>query len=128
MLEKLTLLEKYKPQLIEDVQVLFKDGKLVIPKEQHKQAVEWYHHYLQHPGTTCLEEIFLLRYWKGLQHSVCAYIEKCYKCQVNKRCQQKYSKLPTKLVVSKPWRLYVWTSSDHTLSTVRKALKLTLFV
>ncbi len=31
--EKLTLLEKYKPQLTEDIQVLCKDGKLVIPKE-----------------------------------------------------------------------------------------------
>ena len=56
MLDKLTSLEKYNPQLIEDVQVLCKDGKLVIPKELQKWAVEWYHHYLQHPGTICLEE------------------------------------------------------------------------
>ncbi len=34
MLEKLTLLKKYKPQLNENTNVLCKDGKLVIPKEQ----------------------------------------------------------------------------------------------
>ena len=105
-LEKLTLLEKYKTQLVEDTQVLCKDGKLVIPKELQKRAVEWYHHYLQHPGTTRLEEtLCAVMYWKGLRHTVKAYIKKCHKCQVNKRCQQKYSKLPTKLVVSKPWEM-----------------------
>ncbi len=78
MLEKLTLLEKYKPQLIEDVQVLCKDDKFVIPKELQKHAVEWYCTYLQHPGTTHLEEtLCAAMYWKGLQHSVCTYIKKC---------------------------------------------------
>ena len=42
-------------------------------------------------------------YWKGLRHTVRAYVKKCHKCQVNKRYQQKYGKLPTKLVASKPW-------------------------
>ena len=65
-LEKFTLLEKYKPQLLEDVQVLCKNGKLVIPRELQKQAVEWYHNYLQHPGTTCQEETLHAAYWKGL--------------------------------------------------------------
>ncbi len=37
MLKKLTLLEKYKPQLIEDIQVLCKDGKLVILQEHIMQ-------------------------------------------------------------------------------------------
>ena len=40
-LEKLTLLERYKPQLIEGIQVLCKDGKLVIPKDLQWQLVEW---------------------------------------------------------------------------------------
>ena len=86
MLDKLTLLEKYKPQLVEDIQVLCKDGKLFILKELQKQAVEWYHYYLQHPGTTRLEETLRTAiYWKGLQHTFHAYIKKCHKCQVNKR-------------------------------------------
>eukprot|EP00804_Cyclotella_cryptica_P013229 CCRYP_007012-RA/>CCRYP_007012-RA protein AED:0.47 eAED:0.29 QI:0/-1/0/1/-1/1/1/0/158 len=42
----LSLLEAYKPQLVENVQVLCKDGKLVIPQELQQRAVQWYHHYL----------------------------------------------------------------------------------
>ena len=36
MLNKLTLLEKYKPQLVEDIQVLCKYGKCVISKDLHR--------------------------------------------------------------------------------------------
>ena len=38
MLDKLTSLEKYKPQLVEDVQVLCKDGKLVTPKQLQRRV------------------------------------------------------------------------------------------
>eukprot|EP00804_Cyclotella_cryptica_P003878 CCRYP_015771-RA/>CCRYP_015771-RA protein AED:0.45 eAED:0.45 QI:0/-1/0/1/-1/1/1/0/112 len=66
-LDKLSLLEAYKPQLVENVQVLCKDGKLVIPQELQQRAVQWYHHYLQHPGITRLEETLrAAMYWKGL--------------------------------------------------------------
>eukprot|EP00804_Cyclotella_cryptica_P026448 CCRYP_008104-RB/>CCRYP_008104-RB protein AED:0.55 eAED:0.76 QI:0/0/0/1/0/0/4/0/181 len=82
-LDKLSRLEKYKPQLVENVQVLCKDGKLVIPQELQQRAVQWYHHYLQHPGTTRLKETLRLRF--------------------NKRRQ--LCKLPTKLVVSNPWEV-----------------------
>ena len=56
MLDELTSLEKYKPQLFEDIQVLCKDGKHVIPRELQRQAVELYHHYMQNPGTSHLQE------------------------------------------------------------------------
>eukprot|EP00804_Cyclotella_cryptica_P023782 CCRYP_011156-RA/>CCRYP_011156-RA protein AED:0.40 eAED:0.51 QI:0/0/0/1/0/0/3/0/266 len=106
MLDKLSLLEAYKPQLVENVQVLCKDGKLVIPQELQQRAVQWYHHYLQHPGTTRLEETLrAAMYWKGLRHSVRTFVKNCHKCQVNKRRQHKYGKLPTKLVVSNPWEV-----------------------
>eukprot|EP00804_Cyclotella_cryptica_P016386 CCRYP_009931-RA/>CCRYP_009931-RA protein AED:0.20 eAED:0.24 QI:0/0/0/1/0/0/2/0/246 len=105
-LDKLSVLEAYKPLLVENVQVLCKDGKLVIPQELQQQAVQWYHHYLQYPGTTCLEETLLAAiYWKGLRHSVRTFVKNCHKGQVNKRRQCKYSKLPTKLVVSNPWEV-----------------------
>eukprot|EP00804_Cyclotella_cryptica_P007762 CCRYP_001368-RA/>CCRYP_001368-RA protein AED:0.24 eAED:0.47 QI:0/0/0/1/1/1/2/0/781 len=105
-LDKLSLLEAYKPQLVENVQVLCKDGKLVIPQELQQRAVQWYHHYLQHPGTTRLKETLrAAMYWKGLRHSVRTFVKNCHKCQVNKRRQHKYGKLPTKLVVSNPWEV-----------------------
>ncbi len=36
--------------LIEDIKVLSKNGKVIIPTYLWHRAVSWYHHYLQHPG------------------------------------------------------------------------------
>ncbi len=44
-------------QLIEDTKVLCKNDKLIIPASLWHRAVSWYHHYLQHPGHSCLKEI-----------------------------------------------------------------------
>jgi hypothetical protein len=103
-LSKLHKKKDYSFELIDSVKVLCKDGKLVIPKNLQNRAVAWYHHYLQHPGTTRLEETLRsAMYWKGMRRSVRAHVKKCHKCQVNKRSKHKYGKLPTKLVVTKPW-------------------------
>ena len=56
VLKKLSKTDKYSTQLVEDTQVWCKDGKMVIPKVLQRRAVSWYHHYLQHPGHTRLEE------------------------------------------------------------------------
>jgi hypothetical protein len=45
-----------------------KDGWLVILKPLQVHAVKWYHHYLQHPGHTRLEEMMNTAiYWKGMR-------------------------------------------------------------
>ncbi len=52
-------------QLIENTTCVCKDGRLVIPKPLQVRAVKWYHHYLQHPGCTRLEEMMnAAMYWK----------------------------------------------------------------
>ena len=62
--------EKYTFQLVENKKVLCKDGKLVIPNNLQHRAISWYHHYLQHPGSTRLEEtIRASMYWKGMRHA-----------------------------------------------------------
>jgi hypothetical protein len=54
-------------KLIENTSCVCKDGWLVIPKPLQMRAVEWYHHYLQHPGHTRLEETMnAVMYWKGM--------------------------------------------------------------
>ncbi len=42
--------------LIEDTKVLCKNKKLIIPTSLRHRAVSWYHHYLQNPGHSRLEE------------------------------------------------------------------------
>eukprot|EP00804_Cyclotella_cryptica_P023410 CCRYP_000514-RA/>CCRYP_000514-RA protein AED:0.67 eAED:0.21 QI:0/0/0/1/1/1/2/0/241 len=99
-----SLLDKsYSTQLVENIKVLCKDGKMVIPKSLQHCAVAWFHHYLQHPGTKRLEEtLHLSMYWKGLRTTVLSHVKKCHSCQVNKRRQLKYRKLPTKLAITNP--------------------------
>ena len=66
-LKKLSKTDKYSTQLVENTQVLCKDGEMVIPNVLQRRAVNWYHHYLQHPGHTRLEEKFhAAMYWKGV--------------------------------------------------------------
>jgi hypothetical protein len=48
--------DKYENKLVENIDVLCKEGRLVIPKKLQYRAIAWYHHYLQHPGHTRLEE------------------------------------------------------------------------
>ncbi len=42
-------------------------------------------------------------YWKQMHSTVRSYVNNCKSCQVNKRCSQKYGKLPTKIVTITPW-------------------------
>jgi hypothetical protein len=75
----------YDVLLIEDIKVLCKEGKLVIPKSLQHQAVAWYHHYLQHPGHSCLEETLRAAiYWKSMRTTIRSYVKRCQSCQTNK--------------------------------------------
>ena len=63
--------EGYSTQLVENIKVLCKQGKMVKPKSRQHRAVAWFHHYLQHPGTKHLKKtLHLLMYWKGLRMTV----------------------------------------------------------
>ena len=80
------------------------EDKLVIPKTLQHKAVAWYHHYLQHPGHTRLEEMLrAVMYWKGMRNLIRSHTKTCKTCQVNQRKKQKYGKFPTKQVITTPW-------------------------
>ena len=119
-IKKLTKSDKHEINL-DDTKVLCKDRKLVIPRSLQKHVVEWYHHYLQHPGATQLEETLwgAIYYWKVMLRIVRAYIKNCKKFQVNKKCQKLYDKVPTKMVITKPCTPCVSTLLVHTHSMVR---------
>ncbi len=73
-------------KLIENTLCVCKDGRLVIPKPLQWQAVLWYHHYLQHPGHTRLEETMnAAMYWKGMRATIRSVTKSCKTCQINKR-------------------------------------------
>jgi len=102
VLKKLSKTDKYSTQLVEDTQVLCKDGKMVIPKVFWCRAVSWYH-YLQHPGYRHLEEtLHVMMYWKGMRNTIQSHVKNCHTCQVNTHHNHKYGKLPAKLVTTNP--------------------------
>ncbi len=91
-------------KLIENTTCVCKDGWLVISKPLQVHAVEWYRHYLQHPGHTRLEETMnTAMYWKGMRTTIRSLTKSCKSCQVNKRQSQKYGHLPPKTVYTIPW-------------------------
>jgi hypothetical protein len=48
-----TVLDKgLEVRLVDNMYMVYKDGKMIIPKPLQRRAVLWYHHYLQHPGHT----------------------------------------------------------------------------
>ena len=96
--------DKYDNLLVENTYVLCKDRRLVIPKKLQYRAIAWYHHYLQHPGHTRLEETLKkAMYWTDMRTSVRQHVRQCKSCQVNKRSKYSYGKLPPKLVLTIPW-------------------------
>jgi hypothetical protein len=91
-------------KLIENTTCVCKDGQLVIPTPLQVHAVKWYHHYLQHPGHTCLKETMNAAiYWKGMRTTIRSLTKSCKFCQVNKRRSQKYGHLPPNTVYTIPW-------------------------
>jgi hypothetical protein len=103
-IHKLTKDPQYTRQLVENTQVLCKGTVIVLPTALQHRAIRWYHHYLQHPGATRLEETLrAAMYWKGMWNTIRIYVENCHKCQVNKWHNHKYGRLPTKLVIQNRW-------------------------
>ncbi len=81
-----------------------KNGWLVIPKPLQVRAVKWYHHNLQHPGHTRLEEIMnAAMYWKGMGTIFRSLTKSCRSFQINKRRSCRYGHLPPKAVITNPW-------------------------
>ncbi len=44
-------------------------------------------------------------YWKGMRTTIWGYVKYCRSCQVNKRQSLKYGHIPSKLVITTPWRV-----------------------
>ncbi len=42
--------------LADNTHLVCKDGRMIVSKPLQRCAVLWFHHYLQHPGHTCLED------------------------------------------------------------------------
>ena len=100
------LLKHYSLRVVEDVEVLCEGDKIVIPAKLQTRAIQWYHHWLQHPGHTRLEETLrAVMTWPGMRDQVRKYVKHCKSCQFNKRTKLQYGHVPPKQVVTTPWEV-----------------------
>ena len=53
--------EGYSTHLVKNIEVLCKQGKMVLPKCLQHHTVAWFHHYLQHPGTKLSKKLFVFQ-------------------------------------------------------------------
>lgn len=99
--------EDYGTITVEDIELISLNGKVVVPHSLQGQIVSWYHDYLIHPGSKCLEKtIGQILWWKELGDDTKKYVKTCHKCQLYKKSnKKKYAKMPCKKAEeSKPWR------------------------
>jgi len=98
--------EKIRSVIIDEVEVLvYNQSRLVIPQVLRTRAVQWYHHYLQHPGISRLEETLVaVMFWPGLRVDVRRHVKSCKRCQLGKRRKRKYGHVPPKIADQVPWQ------------------------
>ena len=83
--------------------VCYKD-KIVVPKTSQKQVMNWYHHYLGHPGINQTKEsIGQHLWWPKMRDQITNTVNACAICQCNKKQRKTYGHLPEKRAESEPW-------------------------
>ncbi len=91
-------------RLVDNTYVVYKDGRMIIPKPLQRCTMLWHHHYLQHPGHTRLEETMkATMYWMGMRSTIRSITKSCRSRQINKKQKPKYGYLPSKIVTTIPW-------------------------
>ena len=94
----------YKRQEIENVQVITYKDRIFVPKELRNQTLNWYHHYLCHPGRDRMYKTMAATlYWDNMETDVSRFTKTCSTCQRFKKSKKKYGKLPPKEVTMTPW-------------------------
>ena len=93
--------------VVDDIEIVVKDSnRIVIPVSLQRDILDWYHHYLIHPGKHRMTEtLTCVFYWKGMHKDVENYVRKCPNCQKGKKSHKKYGKLPEKVVITVPWQV-----------------------
>ena len=97
---------RFSKRFVQGHELILEDGKMYIPRKSRERVVNWYHHYLCHPGETRLEKTLReIMTWPGLSSMVRQYCKKCQACQMAKHLRRKYGKVPPKLAEDTPWKI-----------------------
>ena len=97
---------RYKVSTIDGIEIVTYEDKIYVPTKLRNRTIEWYHHFLCHPGADRLHNtINRVAYWKGMAKQITLFCMKCEICQRHKKRKRKYGKLPPKNVGELiPWQ------------------------
>ena len=86
------------------IELITRNGKIVVPTVLQKQIVNWYHTVLLHPGESRTEATINQHFWwSGMQKTVKSIVGRCPTCQLLKRSTKQYGHLPAKTAEAEPW-------------------------
>ena len=71
----------YKKQ-VDSVPIIYtEEGKIVIPPSLQDRVVDWYHHFLLHPGASKMESTIRQKLWcKGMSQDIKDHVKECITC------------------------------------------------
>ena len=105
---------------LDEVELVMHEDKIYVPKSLRLRTLEWYHHFLNHPGGERLyKTINRVAYWKGMTSQAENFCKKCKDCQFTKPQRRKYGHVPPKNVGKLvPWQtVHVDLIGPYSIST-----------
>ena len=89
---------------INNVEVQTYNNRIYIPISVREKLLNWYHHYLQHPGANRMERTLgSVVYWPNMSKEIFQLCTTCKLCQLAKHTKTKYGKLPQRDLEMRPW-------------------------
>lgn len=84
----------YKITTLDNIEIVTYEDKIYVPQKLRKKTMEWYHHFLNHPGSDRLyKTLQKICYWKGMASQCTSLCKTCKECQRHKPRQRKYGHL-----------------------------------
>ena len=81
-------------EMIHGIVVITQNGLILIPAALQQQILNWYHHFLCHPGQTHMEQtLHHTMTWRKLHQDVVHFCKMCETCQFTKKWHRKYDHL-----------------------------------
>ena len=80
--------DEFTYKVIERHELIMKNKKNYVPKILRQPVLDWYHHFLCHPGTTILAAtIGQTMAWIGLVQDAKVHVKTCTICQKSKKAR-----------------------------------------
>ena len=106
LLKKIKSNINFSTQTVDGHSVIMENDRIYMPTILQERTLNWYHHFLCHPGRTRMEKTLReTMTWPGLTSQVKRCCKYCSICQKLKKKQKKYGYLPPKEAEDKPWEI-----------------------